>query len=281
MLACATDYASIISQNTNQPGLPDFRNLGTILLILVAVNAGAALYAFAREGLPPAMFAGWMLATAVVEPYLFMVLAVLWLVSPRLARLPFALGAGIVALVTMAVGVILFAIFYPLETEPLAVLLRWLLWALFAMSALTFYFRLRARALSPAFTEARLQALQARIRPHFLFNSINAVLSLVRKEPRRAETALQDMADLFRVLMRDNRDPASLATRSSCAGNTSSSNSCAWATAPGRMEREEHARRCARAAAGPAAAARKRRVSRHRAVKHTGHGVDQFVPDPR
>jgi two-component system sensor histidine kinase AlgZ len=60
-------------------------------------------------------------------------------------------------------------------------------------------------------TEARLQALQARIRPHFLFNSINAVLSLVRSEPKRAETALQDMADLFRVLMRDNRDLTSLA----------------------------------------------------------------------
>ena len=48
----------------------------------------------------------------------------------------------------------------------------------------SFYFHLRARALSPAITEARLQALQARIRPHFLFNSINAVLSLVRSDPR-------------------------------------------------------------------------------------------------
>src|SRR6476659_6134404 len=64
----------------------------------------------------------------------------------------------------------------------------------------------RARCLTPALTEARLQALQARIRPHFLFNSINAVLSLVRTEPKRAEAALEDLADLFRVLMADNRD---------------------------------------------------------------------------
>jgi len=68
------------------------------------------------------------------------------------------------------------------------------------------YFNLRSRMLSPALTEARLQALQARIRPHFLFNSINAVLSLVRSEPRRAEAALEDLAELFRVLMADNRD---------------------------------------------------------------------------
>jgi two-component system, LytTR family, sensor histidine kinase AlgZ len=75
---------------------------------------------------------------------------------------------------------------------------------------LLFYFHLRAKALSPAITEARLQALQARIRPHFLFNSITAVLSLMRSEPRRAETALEDLADLFRVLMRDNRQLAPL-----------------------------------------------------------------------
>ena len=39
-----------------------------------------------------------------------------------------------------------------------------------------------------------------------MFNSINAVLSLVRQEPRRAERALEDMADLFRVLMADNKE---------------------------------------------------------------------------
>ena len=72
------------------------------------------------------------------------------------------------------------------------------------------HFELRARAFSPALGEARLQALQARIRPHFLFNSINAVLSLIRTEPQRAEAALEDLADLFRVLMRDTRDLSTL-----------------------------------------------------------------------
>jgi two-component system, LytTR family, sensor histidine kinase AlgZ len=74
-----------------------------------------------------------------------------------------------------------------------------------ATGVVLYYFDLRARSLAPAITEARLQALQARIRPHFLFNSINAVLSLIRGEPRRAERMLEDMAELFRVLMADNR----------------------------------------------------------------------------
>ncbi len=59
-------------------------------------------------------------------------------------------------------------------------------------------------------SEARLQALQARIRPHFLFNSINAVLSLIRQNPRRAEEMLENMAELFRVLMADNRELTTL-----------------------------------------------------------------------
>jgi two-component system, LytTR family, sensor histidine kinase AlgZ len=53
--------------------------------------------------------------------------------------------------------------------------------------------------------EARLQALQARIRPHFLFNSINTVTSLIHDKPDMAEEALLDPADLFRASMREER----------------------------------------------------------------------------
>ena len=49
--------------------------------------------------------------------------------------------------------------------------------------------------------DARLHALQARIRPHFLFNSLNAVLSLIRSDPKRAEAALEDLAELFRRMV--------------------------------------------------------------------------------
>ena len=47
-------------------------------------------------------------------------------------------------------------------------------------------------------SSARLDALQSRIRPHFLFNSLNVIASLTRSEPRRAEAAIEDLADLFR-----------------------------------------------------------------------------------
>ncbi len=47
--------------------------------------------------------------------------------------------------------------------------------------------------------KAQFQALQSRIRPHFLFNSMNTVASLTRKDPILAESLIEDLADLFRA----------------------------------------------------------------------------------
>lgn len=47
--------------------------------------------------------------------------------------------------------------------------------------------------------ESRLQALQARVRPHFLFNTLNTAAALVREQPKQAEQALEDLAQLFRA----------------------------------------------------------------------------------
>jgi len=67
------------------------------------------------------------------------------------------------------------------------------------------YYELRERAFSPAVVEAKYQALQSRIRPHFLFNSLNAVLSVIRTEPAKAERMLESIAELFRAVMADTR----------------------------------------------------------------------------
>jgi two-component system sensor histidine kinase AlgZ len=58
---------------------------------------------------------------------------------------------------------------------------------------------------------ARVHALQARIRPHFLFNSMNTIASLTRSNPLVAEQAVQDLADLFRATLSDKRDTITLA----------------------------------------------------------------------
>ena len=55
-----------------------------------------------------------------------------------------------------------------------------------------------------------MRALQARIRPHFLFNSMNTIASLTRTDPERAEEAVEDLADLFRANLNEKRSSITL-----------------------------------------------------------------------
>ncbi len=74
-----------------------------------------------------------------------------------------------------------------------------------AMTLRYIFIHQRAQTRSESQQQDRLQALQSRIRPHFLFNSMNSVASLIRSDPDLAEKALQDLADVFRVLLADAR----------------------------------------------------------------------------
>ena len=201
----------IIRQNTIAPELPDCRNLGTILRIVLAVNAMTAVAALVGAPQLDLWTAHWLDMTAVVEPHLIVELALLYALAPWLGRQSYLAGALAIAAVTIGIGLGVHLLVARQVPEPPFALLRHLAIALCVYGVLLAYFGLRAKALSPAIAESRLQALQARIRPHFLFNSLNAVLSLIRSDPRRAETALLDLADLFRVLMRDNRELVPLA----------------------------------------------------------------------
>ena len=69
---------------------------------------------------------------------------------------------------------------------------------------LALWLQSRERARKPADARARLAELQSRIRPHFLFNTINTAIALVRADPARAEGVLEDLADLFRVALTDS-----------------------------------------------------------------------------
>ena len=78
-------------------------------------------------------------------------------------------------------------------------------------ATLVLWLQLRAAATLPAETTARLAELQSRIRPHFLFNTLNTALTLVRLDPARAEGVLEDLAELFRVAISESAEAVSLA----------------------------------------------------------------------
>jgi two-component system, LytTR family, sensor histidine kinase AlgZ len=205
------DVASI-----NQTGaairLPNFCNLGVMLRSLLVANLFVVAAALMRAPSWQDMGLEFMLLAAFCEPVL--IVSLLVLCAARRVLHAMGYSASLVAICVLEVALAAIAWWAGSQLLPIGATVsfaRVALLTLFVTACVLAYFDLRSRALSPAIAEARIQALQARIRPHFLYNSINAVLSLIRSEPRRAERALEDLADLFRVLMADNSTLAPIA----------------------------------------------------------------------
>ena len=188
--------------------LPDWRNFGVMLRVLLGVNLFALLAALVQAPDPAAWIDRYVDLAAVVEPLLLLCLGILSGLRNLLWRLPLRLGQVLVMLLagSLAAALVFFAEGLGLSSSSL----RAGLLAAATAGLLLAYFELRARAFSPAQTEARLAALNARIRPHFLFNALNAVLSLIRARPQQAEEALASLSDLFRAAMRDPGSMVSL-----------------------------------------------------------------------
>ncbi|WP_313951771.1 histidine kinase [Accumulibacter sp.] len=202
-----------IKQNLAGQPLPDFRNSGVILRIMLGVNLLALAAALVQsEGVSDSLQLYIDMASR-VQPLLVFNLALLALIGKALQRWPAWVGCAVVLVLAAASAILLSSFLSPVAFDDSGTqrLIRAGLLGGAAAGCLLSYFALRAAALSPALVEARLQALTARIRPHFLFNSLNAVLSLIRADPKRAETALEELAELFRVLMRDHRELVPLA----------------------------------------------------------------------
>lgn len=192
------------NHSNRQVELPNFCHLGVNLRIALTAEAALVAVVVARTSGLDAFREQFIALSALAQPALLLTLLALCAASRGLRALPYGAGVAATLLLGTAVPVAAAVWLGPLLGGPSPAALPWVaVFALVLGVGLVGYFNLRARALSPAITEARLQALQARIRPHFLFNSLNAVLSLVRSDPRRAERALENMADLFRALMRN------------------------------------------------------------------------------
>lgn len=173
------------------------------LRALVAVNGAVLIGALVASDT-------WVQAVAAMGPALAVSLPanLLWLgltcaLRRGLARLAPAARTGAL----MALGAALaWAAWWPVSMLGLFDAAPLRLWALPLAGAalalpLALWLQSRERARLPADAGARLAELQSRIRPHFLFNTLNTAISLVRSDPARAEGLLEDLAELFRVAL--------------------------------------------------------------------------------
>jgi two-component system sensor histidine kinase AlgZ len=184
------------------------------LLVLVLVLASSSLLTFSwsRLGLT-SLFVQWVVLTSAT---------VLCNIRPLLMRMsiPYATLVGYVIIISLT---LLFSILGEWIT-----MLPEQLWQLEQTGNVTrnlivagvmtgiafryFYLQHQLRRQEQAELNSRIQALQSRIRPHFLFNSMNIIASLISVDPVTAEEVVEDLSMLFRASLNQSSDkPVTLA----------------------------------------------------------------------
>lgn len=199
--------------------LPDFGSAVTTYRMLIVAFAIGVILTIARHAeFNHAAWNDFLLITSFALLIALSSILVLKFIAKPVRKLSVATG-GIIVFLTLLVaaalvceGLILLLYELHLTTE------RWPEWhhallartliitAIIGALALRYIFVFHQAELErEAQQQDRLQALQSRIRPHFLYNSMNSIASLIRADPELAEKALQDLADVFRVLLADAR----------------------------------------------------------------------------
>ncbi|HFD81223.1 MAG TPA: sensor histidine kinase [Gammaproteobacteria bacterium] len=198
--------------------LPSFCDIRMVFVVVVIAELLALVLVLGNDGSDPwgelglvSLFLQWIALSSA---------AVLCLARPLLARLgnlAAALSSYLLLLLTTAAITEVAWRIGALETaatagEHAAFLFRNLgISAILSALVLHYlYVQHQWRQKVQAEAQARVQALQARIRPHFLFNSMNSIAALTRTDPERAEQAVQDLSDLFRVTLREASERVTL-----------------------------------------------------------------------
>jgi two-component system, LytTR family, sensor histidine kinase AlgZ len=200
--------------------LPDFCAARAVLAVVMIVELVALIFAMARHSIQQDFWIDFAGCSVFLLWLGLVCTAVLCRARHWLERMSVARAASVaMALMLSAVSVIAELIYQlgqavsggmPLSSSPFPAdhggfMLRTLAVS-FIVSALTLrYFYVSAEWKRSIEMEAlaRLRALQARIRPHFLFNSMNTIAALTRSSPERAEQAVEDLADLFRASLNE------------------------------------------------------------------------------
>jgi two-component system sensor histidine kinase AlgZ len=206
--------------------LPDFCAQRAVLAVLLIVTLTALLLALSTAGFSAAFW------TDLARNVLFLMwtglagCALLCALRQRIASFSAATGSALalgallalVAVISTVAWLIMASAFLNPDDmlgaapEPWEFLARNLLIGVMigALALRYFHVSQQWRLNVESQARSRVNALQARIRPHFLYNSMNTIAALTRSDPALAEEAVQDLADLFRANLSEKRSLISL-----------------------------------------------------------------------
>lgn len=194
--------------------LPDFCAPQALLMLVIVAELLALLLSLAGTERLDAFPWDELAMTSLLVQWIALVSAALLcklrkplmkLPSSTAAALAFVVVVGLVALFSWLAepALRLARISYVYEVSSHAILRNVLMGAIVAGLIMRyFYLQEQLRARQRTELTARLQALQSRIRPHFLFNSMNIIASLIHVDPDKAEQAVEDLSELFRASLK-------------------------------------------------------------------------------
>lgn len=202
------------NEPAKQHWLPQFCSLPTLFALMVVAEIVALVIAMAPHRDARSWISELAIASVFVQWLALLNAVVLCSSREALQRLSIRAGfacAWLLAVVTTALGS---AVVYSMDhvlgyglTGPSGTGWRFVLGnaaicSLIAAALLRYlYVRELWQERVHAAAKAQVDALQARIRPHFLFNSMNTIASLIRRRPQDAERAVEDLSDLFRAAL--------------------------------------------------------------------------------
>lgn len=198
---------SIIRQINNSFAVPDLRNSATVVRLLLIIISSLLILPLAFDATEPYteqvyhhfMWVAPVFAVIICKAHFINAL------SPAFKQSPYYVVFSYFANIAfyLLIDCLVFKISGRLLLQHFTIFNLFLLGLMYAEAS-------RRNSLAPSISEARLSALTARIRPHFLFNSLNAAISLIRLRPYDAETLLENLANLFRAQLRDGSQSSTL-----------------------------------------------------------------------
>lgn len=197
--------------------LPDLCNTRAVLILLALSEALVLALTLMESSLPQVSWQRFSVVSLFVQWVCLLSVALLCQLRVLLARLP-AMTASVLALLVIAGVTLAVSVagewLWPLDHSHIDWPWVWrnvLISSIFgAMAMRYFYVQSQWRLQAQAELRSRLAALQANIRPHFFFNTLNTVASLIPVDPDKAEHMLLDLAQLFRAVLKNDDARVSL-----------------------------------------------------------------------